>query len=142
MTTRLALLAALALVVALPVGAQAKGGRPDVRTTAACGSGVRAGLRLQGDDDGIRVRFEVDHSRAGAWRVVVVHERRIAWKRSAGTTARSNSFEVEGMLADYPGSDSVTARATGPRGVVCQVTTVYPDVSDDGDRGRSGSSRT
>ena len=33
----------------------------------------------------------------------------------------SGSYEVERMLPDLPGSDSVTVRAWGPRGVSCSV---------------------
>jgi hypothetical protein len=46
--------------------------------------------------------------------------------------APHDSFELERTVPDYPGSDSVTARATGPRGVVCQVTATISDVSVDG----------
>jgi hypothetical protein len=118
----LALLASLALV---PATALAKGGQPEVRSSVSCGGGVGADLRLRVQDDRIRARFEVDHSRAGTWHVALVHERHVAWRG----TARS-SFEIERALPDFPGSDAVTARATGPRGIVCQVTVVLPEVSN------------
>jgi hypothetical protein len=128
----LALLASLALV---PAVALAKNGRPEVRSSASCGSGVSADLRLRLQSTTIRARFEVEHSRPGVWTIVLVHERRVAWRGSA-----RGSFEIERALPDFPGSDAVTARATGPRGVVCQVIGVLPDVSnaDAGEQGGNG----
>jgi hypothetical protein len=126
----LALCASLALV---PAAALAKDGQPEVRRSASCGAGVSAQLRLRVQDNRIRARFEVDHSRAGTWHVALVHERRVAWRGIAKGT-----FEIERALPDFPGSDAVSARATGPRGIVCQVTAVIPEVSD-GSNGAQGS---
>ena len=118
------LLTALAVV---PAGALAKGGPREVLSSARCGGSVTADLRLRAQG-GIRVRLEVEHSRAGIWHVVLVHERRVAWRGTA-----RGSFEVERSLPDYPGSDAVIARATGPGGAVCQLTGVISDVSNSDD---------
>jgi hypothetical protein len=128
----LVVLVSLAIVPAL---ALAKNGRPEVRASVSCGSGVTADLRLRLQDGRIRVRFEVEHGRAGAWQVALVHERRVAWRGSA-----RGSFEIERTLPDFPGSDSVSARATGPRGVVCQAIGLLRDVSnaDSGEQGEDG----
>ncbi|MGZ8707298.1 MAG: hypothetical protein ACXW0R_07935 [Gaiellaceae bacterium] len=110
------------------VAAVAKDGRGDVRVKGVCGSGATSTLRLKSGDDGIDMRFEVDHSRPGvAWRVVLVHERRIAWKGAVRATRPSGSFEVRRTLQDLPGADAVTARAWGPRGLVCRAAAVLPD---------------
>ena len=94
----------------------------------SAGSGATAELRLRRRDDGIELRFEVDHSRAAvAWRVVLVHERRIAWKGAARTTRPDGSFEVRRTLPDLPGADAVTAQAWGPRGLVCRAAATLPD---------------
>jgi hypothetical protein len=135
------LLTALAIcttLAALPIAAQAKNGGPDVRVSASCGGGVTAQLRLRPNDGVIRARFEVDHSRAGTWHVVLVHERQIAWKEAPRVTSSRDSFEIERALPDFPGSDAVTARATGPRGAVCQATAVVLDVSNGGNRAQPG----
>jgi hypothetical protein len=129
---RVLLLVLLASFAAVPAAALAKNGRPEVRTSVSCGSGVTADLRLRAQDGRIRARFEVGRSRAGTWHIVFVHERRVAWRGSA-----TNSFEVERSLPDFPGSDAVSARATGPRGVVCQAAGVLPEVSD-ADNGAQG----
>jgi hypothetical protein len=95
----------------------------DVRVTGVCSAGARAKLRLKTDEDRIEVRFEVGQSRAvGVWRVALVHERRVVWKGSARTSRTSHSFELRRTLPDLPGSDSVTARAWGPRGLTCHAT--------------------
>ena len=56
--------------------------RRGARRAASAATVRPSELRLQEPaTTGIEVRFEVDHSRAGvAWRVALVHERRVAWK--------------------------------------------------------------
>jgi hypothetical protein len=132
-TRLVSILVSCIVLGAVPVAAQAKGGDPEARVSARCGSGTTADLRLRVRDGGIRVRLEVDHSRAGAWNVVLVHERQIAWRGAARVAASRSSFELERTVPDFPGSDSVTARAIGPRGVVCQVMAAVSEVSDSGD---------
>lgn len=110
------------------VAAVAKDGRGEVRVAGVCGSGATSKLRLKSEDDGIELRFEVDHSRAGVlWRVVLVHERRIAWKGSVRTTRPSGSFQVRRTVQDLAGADAVSARALGPGGLVCRAAAVLPD---------------
>jgi hypothetical protein len=125
----LVLLVGLALLFAAsPVAAVAKDGRPEVRVAGVCGSGATSTLRLRGGADGIEVRFEVDHSRAGeVWRVVLVHERRVGWKGSVKTSRPGGSFEVEWTSRDLPGADEVIVRAGGPRGLVCRADATLPD---------------
>ena len=110
------------------VAAVAKDGRGEVRVAGVCGSGATSKLRLKSEDDGIELRFEVDHSRAGVlWRVVLVHERRIAWKGAVRTTRPSGSFQVRRTVQDLAGADAVTARALGPGGLVCRAAAVLTD---------------
>ena len=129
----LRLLASLGVVLVLvfavwSVAAVAKDGRGEVRVAGVCGSGATSKLRLKSEDDGIELRFEVDHSRAGVlWRVVLVHERRIAWKGSVRTTRPSGSFQVRRTVQDLAGADAVSARALGPGGLVCRAAAVLPD---------------
>ena len=112
----------LSFYAARPDAAGAKDGNGEVRVTGACGSGATSKLRLKNDDDGIQLWFEVEHSQAGViWRVVLVHERRIAW-RGAVRTSPDGSFEVRRTLRDFPGADAVNARGWGPRGLVCRAT--------------------
>jgi hypothetical protein len=116
------LVSVLALVAVVgPVAAFADEGRHEVRATGACSGVAASKLRLKGRDDRIELRFEVAHGRPGIWRVIVVHERRVVWKSSIRVTRSGGSFEVRRMLADLPGADTVSARALGPRGVVCRA---------------------
>ena len=118
----------LSFFAARPLPAVAKDGPGEVRVAAACSSGAASQLRLKRSDQGVELRFEVDHSRAGIlWRVALVHERRIAWKGTARSTRPSGSFEVRQTLPDLPGDDEVTATAWGPRGLVCRATATLPD---------------
>jgi hypothetical protein len=95
----------------------------DVRVAGICGAGATAKLRLKADEGEIEVRFEVEQRRGGAlWRVALVQERRVVWKGSARTTRGDSSFELRRTLPDLPGSDTVTARAWGPRGLTCRAT--------------------
>ena len=118
----------LLLFATWPATAAAKDGRDEVRVAGVCGSGATSKLRLKSRNDGIELRFEVDHNRAGVvWRVALVHERRIAWKGAATTTRPNGSFEVRRTLRDLPGTDAVTARAWGPQGLVCRAAATLPD---------------
>jgi hypothetical protein len=116
----LALLVAAAPVLAKP-GSGSGGGGDDARAAGRCGGGGSWQLRLSSHDGDIRVEFEVTRRRAReAWRVVFVHERRVAW-RGTVRTSRSGAFGVRRSYADYEGADTVTARATGPRGITCRA---------------------
>lgn len=120
---RVAVISLIALAFAAqPMAAPGEDGRGEVRVAGVCGTGAKAKLRLKASDNGIEVRFELEQSRASVvWRVVLVHEHRVAWKGAARTT-RARSFELRRTLPDLPGSDTVTARAWGPRGVTCRAT--------------------
>ena len=119
------LLCAVALFVAAPPPAAAPGsgggGDRDARVTGRCGKGATSQLRLRARDGSIRVEFEVKRRRPGErWRIVVVHERRVAWRGTA-RTGDSGSFRVRHSVDDYDGVDRVSVRATGPRGSTCSA---------------------
>jgi hypothetical protein len=124
----LGLVVAFSIFAARSRPAEAKDGRGEIRAVGTCGRGATSELRLRSEDGGIKVRFEVDHARAGVqWRIVLVHERRIAWK--GARTTRLGSFELTRTLPDLQGADVVTATAWGPQGLVCRATAALPDVS-------------
>ena len=115
------------LVAVSPAAAVAKDGGDEVRAVRACGNGVTAKLRAKTSDRGIEVRFEVDYGRRGvAWRVALVHERRVAWKGTVRTTRSGGSFEVRRTVPDFRGADTVSAQAWGPRGAVCRAAVTLP----------------
>jgi hypothetical protein len=119
----LPLLASLALAVAgVPVPAGG-GHDAEVRAVASCGHGASAKLKVKRDDGLLEVEFELEHSRrpGARWRVVLVHEHRVAWRGSAKARGRNGGFEIERRVRDYAGADRVMVRATDPRGLSCSA---------------------
>jgi hypothetical protein len=97
-------------------------GRREARVGGACSAGATSTLRLRSRDGAISVEFEVKRRRDGErWRVVLVHERRVAWRSTIRTKGSSGSFRIRRSLDDYDGPDQVTARASGPRGLTCEA---------------------
>jgi hypothetical protein len=128
--------AALALAVAGTSPALARGGRDgdggdrgrsEVRVAGTCGKGASSKLELKSRDGRIEAEFEVHHGRAGStWRVTIVHERKVEYRGRRRIGGASRSFEVDRRMSDYSGADSVTARATGPGGIVCVASAMLP----------------
>ena len=109
-----ALVAALALVAAAPAtGAPAKDG--DVRVAGTCTKSTTSKLKLSRDDGRLEVEFEVDQNRVGVRWAVVLRQNGAVVRRTTGVTrGRSGSFEVRRLVADRPGTDTITAVATRP----------------------------
>ena len=125
-------LAALALPSILPMAATAKDGGGEVRVAAVCSKGVRSELRLKATDGSIEVRFRLRRGHASSWRVVLVQERRIAWKGTQRTSGSDGSFELRRTVPDLAGADAFTATAWGPRGLVCRASATLPDLPRSG----------
>jgi hypothetical protein len=101
-------------------------GRSEVRVGGICGKGASSKLKLKSRDGQIEAEFEV-HGRAGsAWRVTIVHEREVEYRGRRRITGASGSFDVSYRMPDYSGADAVTARAVGPRGLVCVAAATLP----------------
>ena len=123
-------LATLALVglvaLALPLAARAEEGddnEADVRVEQSCpgGSTIRLRVRTR-DGDELRIDLDVRTPRRGSsWTVVVIHERRIATRIRMRTGSSSGSFSLRRTVPDWPGRDTVSVRAIGPRGEVCRA---------------------
>jgi hypothetical protein len=107
---------ALAIAALLAAPASAYAGDDEVRVRGSCGAGARSELRLRAKDGEIETEFRVDRARRGTWRVILVHERHVAWRGSVRTTG---SIRVRQTVGDYSGADHVMYRATGPRGLTC-----------------------
>ena len=110
------------LVLTAPVAARADDG-DDVRVERPCSARSTVRLRVRTrDEDELRVDLTVRTPRRGAaWSVVVVHERRIAWRGTQRTGSSSGAFSRRLTLSDWPGRDMVTVRALGPGGEVCRA---------------------
>lgn len=102
-------------------------GRREARVSAICSKGATASLRLRSRDSEIRLEFRVKrHHRGEAWRVVLVHERRVEWRHTLRTAGSSGTFRVRRTITDYDGPDHVLARASGPRGLTCEAEETLP----------------
>jgi hypothetical protein len=87
-------------------------------------SSSRLDLRRESSGPGKRivVTFTVRARRSGvAWRVVLLHERRIVFRGTRRTRPPRASFVLQQTLDDWYGSETVAARATSPRGEVCRA---------------------
>lgn len=134
---RAALLVACALApAALAAPAHAgdhEGERAEVRARGVCGRGSEARLRLRADDGRIRVDTEIRTSRAGVWRLTLLHERRIAETARVRVTRAAGVLRHRASVPDYAGADQVRVRAVAPGGESCAVAATLPG----GDVGRS-----
>jgi hypothetical protein len=108
-----------------PGGGGGGGDRVEVRVAGVCTKGASSRLKIKSRNGGIETEFEV-HGRSGTWSVTLVHERNVAWRGKRRPSGPSRSFSVEYPLPDWSGADTVTARASGPRGASCTATAMLP----------------
>jgi hypothetical protein len=114
-----ALAFACALAVPLPAAADDDGDR-EVRGTCSRGSEMR--LRVREDDGSLRVELRIDTGRRGArWSVILLHERRIAFRGVLRTTRSSGSLRLRRSVRDLYGRDTILVRASGPRRETCRI---------------------
>ncbi len=121
MTTTRKLIIAVAVVAATAVApASGLANEGDVRVDGTCTQSSTAKLKLSPENGRIETEFEVDQNVNGVrWQVRLRRNGSLAVSTSAVTQAPSGSFEVRRLLANGPGSDTITARATSPSGEVC-----------------------
>src|SRR4051812_36640037 len=104
-------LALLALALALVAAACGGGGGE----TASCGGGAHSKVSVWTEHERFGAAFELAHAHPGAsWRLIAVHEGRVAWRGHVRTSARGG-LKVVRRFPDYAGADHVTFRAVGPR---------------------------
>lgn len=126
----LALAAAVVLLGTAPVARGDDEPGDDVRVPGRCTDGTTGQLRVRARDDGeLRLDLVLRSGRRPArWHVVVVHERRIAYRGIVRGDAGSSRASLRLTLADLPGPDSVSVRATGTATESCRATaTIFGD---------------
>ena len=111
-------------MLVLPAGALGgpRSDDDDVRVTGTCSGKSRATMRVRADDGSLRVELRIDPGRAGPWNVVLLHERRIAFRGTIRARSSSGSVRLRRTVADWFGRDTLVARATGPRRETCRAT--------------------
>lgn len=123
---RTLLLALTGVLVAAVLGvgtAAAKGGN-EVIKTGTCRAGSTWKLKLKSEDAGrIEVEFEVDSNVVGqVWKVTMSDNGTQFFKGRARTKAPSGSFEIQKLIADQTGPDTVDANARNKKtGETCSA---------------------
>jgi hypothetical protein len=121
--TVLAAVLVACLALGLPTVAAADDGEREVRRAGTCTGSSRATIRLEAEDGKIDVEFEVrTRSRTRAWRVVLLHERRVAFQGVVRPRSGGRSIRLRRTLPDWFGRDTVVVRATGPGIETCRAT--------------------
>lgn len=106
----------------LPTVAAADDGEREVRRAGTCTGSSRATIRLEVDDGSIDVEFEVRTASATkAWRVVLLHERRVAFQGLLRPRGGGRSIRLRRTVPDWFGRDTLVVRATGPGIETCRV---------------------
>jgi len=114
-----AMLACFALL--LPTVAIADDG--EVRRAGTCTGSSRATIRLEADDGKIDVEFEIrTRSTTKAWRVVLLHERRVAFQGLVRPRSGGRAIRIRRTVPDWFGKDTIVIRATGPGTETCRAT--------------------
>ena len=117
------LLAAVAACAALslPSVASADDGR-EVRKAGSCTASSKMSVRLRADDGKIRVELEIEgRQRGAAWNVILLRERRIAFRGVIRAREGSREVRLRRTFDDWFGRDSIVIRASGPRAETCRV---------------------
>ncbi len=117
--TLMIIIATIPAVLAL-FAATAVANDDDVERQGTCTGATEAEIKLSPENGRIETEFEVDQNRNGVtWRVVLRHNGKVAARTQGTTAGRSGSFEIRRVLANRPGTDTVSARAVSPSGEVC-----------------------
>jgi hypothetical protein len=117
-----AILALLLLLLSVPaVAAADRGGDDETRVRMKCAGGT-AELRLRTRDEdaaaAIEVELRIDTRRPEAWRIVVLHERRLVYQ---GSRRATRSVRYRRLVPDWPGRETVAVRATTRTGRACRL---------------------
>lgn len=102
-----------------------RGSDDEVISVGSCKGGGRWKLKVKPDDGRLEVEGEVDSNVAGQrWRWTLRHNGSVTDRGYGTTTARSGSFDVERMLVDIAGTDTLRFRAVHG-GRVCRGVVNY-----------------
>jgi hypothetical protein len=116
-------------LVAVPTAFAKQRDHRVVRIQGTCTQHSTSKLKLSREDRGIEVEFEVDQNRNGVpWRVMLSRNGKVVASFTATTRAPSGSFEIRRLVADRPGTDRISARATRS-GEVCSASHKAPSAA-------------
>jgi hypothetical protein len=102
--------AAIGATLFTPSVAEA-GGAETIRS-GSCSAAAEWKLKVNGQDRGLEVEYEVDANRRGQqWRVAIFHGQRRVMQDVRSTRGLSGSFTVRSVEPDRTGNDRFRARA-------------------------------
>jgi len=113
-TTKLASVAAAAILaaVSVPAAAQAAGVDPTINT-GACSGAATWTMKVKPQNGAIQVEYEVDASRAGQqWHVNLFHNGRRVMNNVFTTRGLSGSFTIRTVQPNRAGRDRISSHAT------------------------------
>ena len=121
--------ASLLVLAALVAGAPASADRGDdgdtLRAHGTCTGSSATELRVRAEEGRLEIEFRVDAvPRGRAWTVVVLRERRIAFRGVLRPRGSSRSVELRRTVVDWPGAERVLVRAVARDGEACRASVI------------------
>jgi hypothetical protein len=129
MSVRL-LLALLVVAVGLvtPPWASADGGDDgvEIRARGVCTGPSVSALRIRSDEGTLRIEFRIDSPRRAArsWTLVILRERRIAYRGVVRPAGGHHSVRLRRAVVDWPGAEQIVVRAVAVGGETCRASGV------------------
>lgn len=128
-----------AALLAVPAASAEGGHHRGVTVRGTCSQQSTSKLKLIRDDGRIEVEFEVDQNRSGVpWKVTLRRNGTRVASLTAKTSGASGSFEIRRLIADRPGTDRISARATRASGEVCTASHNAPAAATRAGTGTGG----
>jgi hypothetical protein len=116
------LLVAMAACAALSLPSVATADDGEVRKAGSCTASSKMSVRLRADGEEIRVELEIEsRQRGAAWNVILLRERRIAFRGVIRARVGSREARLRRTLDDWFGRDLIVIRASSPRAETCRV---------------------
>ena len=97
--------------------------RAEVRTRGVCTGSSVSTLRVRSEEGTVRIEFQIDSPRDAArtWTLVVLRERRIAFRGMLRPARGSRSVRLRRTVPDWPGSEQIVVRAVTVNGETCRA---------------------
>jgi len=126
-STRIATVIGLGSALALS-SAPAQAKDLEVRRSGTCSASATWKLKAKAEGSRIEVELEIDSNVNGqAWNIAVRDQRVVVHTGTYRTAAPSGSFEARRLIANRPGSDTITAVAIHPAsGQRCNAALTFP----------------
>ena len=123
-------LALLVVTVGLvvPAWAAADDGddQAEIRIRGTCTARSVSALRIRSEEGALRIEFRIDSVRRAVrtWTILILRERRTAFRGVLRPAGRSRSVELRRTLADWPGAEQVVVRAVASDRETCRASGV------------------